>query len=314
MPDTWIDLHDPTDDDLIAAGLGPGEVHETVWDRLTSRPENDDAVRARFESHGTYVFGVLAVPLLEDHGPVVFQEIDVVITADRLVTVHKHPEASRSYRCDDLVAHAHRDDHPPGACLHLLIDDVAERFLDIVEEFEVRIDRLEDQVGGGDGRATRQEMSHLRHDMLRTRRVLTPIRDVTRAVVTDRLELGGRDRVEHEQVFPHDIEIRFHDCYDKLLRATDGLDLTRDLLANVRDFQQSQIAVEQNEVMKKLAAIASLLLLPTFIVGLYGQNFERMPELTWPLGYLFSWGLIAVTTAAQLYYFRRKGWLGSPDR
>jgi magnesium transporter len=314
VSDTWIDLHDPTDDDLMAAGIGPGEVHETVWERLRERPENDDAVRARFESHGTYVFGVLAVPLLEDHGPVVFQEIDVVITADRLITVHKHPESDRSYGCDHLVEHAHRTGESSGGCLHALIDDVAERFLDIVEEFEARIDRLEDDIEDGNGRSARRETSHLRHDMLRTRRVLTPIRDVTRAIVTDRLDLGGHDRLDREQVFPHDIEIRFHDCYDKLLRATDGLDLTRDLLANVRDFQQSQVAVEQNEVMKKLAAIASLLLLPTFIVGLYGQNFERMPELTWPFGYLFSWGLIVATTAAQLLYFRRKGWLGSPDR
>ena len=61
--------------------------------------------------------------------------------------------------------------------------------------------------------------------------------------------------------------------------------------------------------MKRLTAIASILLVPTLIVGVYGQNFDHMPELHWYLGYLWSWGLIAVTTIAQIVYFRRKGWL-----
>jgi magnesium transporter len=62
--------------------------------------------------------------------------------------------------------------------------------------------------------------------------------------------------------------------------------------------------------MKRLTVVASILLLPTFIVGLYGQNFTRIPELHWAQGYGFSWALIVVTTILQLVYFRRKGWIG----
>ncbi len=77
----------------------------------------------------------------------------------------------------------------------------------------------------------------------------------------------------------------------------------------MRDFHQSEIANDQNEVMKKLTAVASILLVPTFIVGLYGQNFEHMPELRWTQGYGFSWILIIVSTVFQLWYYRRKGWI-----
>jgi magnesium transporter len=77
----------------------------------------------------------------------------------------------------------------------------------------------------------------------------------------------------------------------------------------VRDYHQSKIANDQNEVTKRLTAIASILLLPTFIVGVYGQNFRRIPELHWGFGYAWSWGLIIVTTIAQVVYFRRKRWL-----
>ena len=69
------------------------------------------------------------------------------------------------------------------------------------------------------------------------------------------------------------------------------------------------VAQDQNEIVKRLTAVASVLLVPTFIVGLYGQNFRDMPEYHWRFGYAWSWGLIIVSTVAQLIYFRRKGWL-----
>ena len=123
-------------------------------------------------------------------------------------------------------------------------------------------------------------------------------------VVDKRVDLEGAE------AFPHDIEVAFGDAYDKLLRAIDGLDLARELLAGARDYSQAKIANDQNEVMKRLTVIASLLLLPTFIVGLYGQNFRHhFPELAWQYGYLWSWFLIVGTTVLQLWFFRRKRWI-----
>src|SRR5207248_4143649 len=106
------------------------------------------------------------------------------------------------------------------------------------------------------------------------------------------------------------IELNFSDAYDKLLRAVDGLDLSRDLLASARDYSQAKIANDQNEVVKRLTVIASILLVPTFIVGLYGQNFHHIPELGWSFGYWWSWGWIVFTTALQLAFFRWLGWIG----
>jgi magnesium transporter len=123
-------------------------------------------------------------------------------------------------------------------------------------------------------------------------------------VVDNRIELEGQ-----QELFPRDVELHFADAYDKLLRATDGLDLSRDLLAGVRDYHQAQVANDQNEVMKRLTVVASVLLLPTFIVGLYGQNVKGVPEYGWAHGYLWSWLLIIVTTLAQIIYFRRKRWI-----
>ena len=130
------------------------------------------------------------------------------------------------------------------------------------------------------------------------------MRDAVRRVVDDVVEVE-----QGEEVFPHDVEVAFNGAYDKLLRAFDGLELSRDLLASVRDYHQAKIANDQNEVMKRLTVIASLLLLPTFIVGLYGQNFVNIPELRWHYGYAYVWGVIVVTTFAQLWWFKRSHWI-----
>ncbi len=87
------------------------------------------------------------------------------------------------------------------------------------------------------------------------------------------------------------------------------IEAARELLAAARDYHQAKMAQEQNEVVKKLTVIASLLLVPTFIVGVYGQNFDHMPELHWRLGYLWSWGWIVASVLALLAFFRWRKWI-----
>jgi magnesium transporter len=184
-----------------------------------------------------------------------------------------------------------------------IVDQIAEGFLDLIDELNNKIDELEDLVELQPAGQTRARISDLRHGMLHIRRTLAPTRDAVRRVV------DVVDVEEGDEVFPKEVEIAFNSAYDKLLRCVDGLELTRDLLASVRDYSQAKIANDQNEVMKRLTMVASLLLLPTLIVGLYGQNFDHMPELNWWWGYYYSLGLIAVTTLAQLAYFRWKRWM-----
>jgi magnesium/cobalt transport protein CorA len=296
----WTDLQDPDDATLLAAL--PEGLHETVIARLRRSGAHDDEPRPRLQAHGSYVFGVLVVPAVSDDG-VVGQEIDLVATPERLVTIRKTPPGRPACDLDDVRAAALRDDQSVGMCLYILIDEIAERFLTIIDAFDDKIDTLEDNASVWDAAVVRREISDTRHEILHVRRVLTPTRDAARAVLDDRVEL------DTTTLFPRDVELHFADAYDKLLRATDGLDLSRDLLAGVRDYHQAEVANDQNEVMKRLTVVASVLLVPTFIVGLYGQNLRGSPELHWRHGYLFSWALIIAATVFQLWYFRRKKWI-----
>ena len=299
----WIDLIDPSPDELRAKL--PKEVQETALALLLAPAQHTDEPRPTLQGHGDYIFGVFLVAVVvpkEDR--VFYQQIDVVLTHDVLLSVSKTPPGEKPYDPRPARESCRPDDNA-GMMLYRLVDDIAERYLDLVDDLDGEIDELEDGVETAPPAETRNRLGGIRHDLLHIRRTLAPTRDAVRRVVDNAVEVETG-----QEVFPHEVEVAFNSVYDKLLRAFDGLELSRDLIASVRDYLQAKIANDQNEVTKKLTVIASMLLVPTFIVGLYGQNFRHhFPELGWQWGYAWSWGLIIVTTLAQVFFFKRKGWI-----
>ena len=293
----WIDLLDP-DRAALEQAL-PTDVHDDVVGRLLAPLVHDDEPRPRLDGRKTYVFGVLVTPtVLGEPDAVFFQEVDFVATRERVVTVRKSTPHCPPFELD--LPRERR----AGLIVAALADAVAEAFLDAVDRLDDEVDKLDDDVETGEPGTLRRRIRSLRHHLLRVRRVIGPTREAFHRVVDKRVDVEGRE------LLPHEVEIAFGDAYDKLLRAVDGLDLARDLLAGARDYLQAKISNDQNEVMKRLTVIASLLLVPTFIVGLYGQNFRHhFPELAWQYGYVWSWFLIVATTLLQLWFFRRKKWI-----
>jgi magnesium transporter len=303
MAATWIDLLDPDADALRAAA--PRDLEETAVDLLVADPRHDDEPRPTLQGHGDYVFGIfLLARAVPEEDCIYYQEVGVVVTHDTILTVRKTPADGREPYDIEPVRAVERPTDSAGMLMYRIVDDIAEKYLDLVDDVDAEIDELEDRVDMQSGQETRARISDLRHDLLHIRRTLAPMRDAVRRVVDDVVEVEkGKD------VFPHDVEVAFNGAYDKLLRALDGLELSRDLIASVRDYHQSKIANDQNEVTTRLTVIASIILFPTFIVGVYGQNFVHMPELHWHYGYAYSWGLIVGSTLVQLWWFRRKRWL-----
>ena len=301
----WIDLLDPTEAELDDAL--PREIHDRALETLLEPARHDDEPRPRLEGHDHYVFGVFLVPIcIREEDRIFYQELDVIATRERLVTVRKTPE--RGHPVDPTPAkEAIEKSHETraGGMFYIIVDLIAEYFLDLVDALNEEIDELEDGIDRWSASQVRERISQLRHDLLHVRRTITPTRDAIHQVVDKRMDIR-----QGAELVPRDVELDFADVYDKLLRAVDGLDLSRDLLSSARDYHQAKIANDQNEVMKRLTVIASALLVPTFIVGLYGQNFHHIPELGWSFGYWWSWGWILFTTVLQLAFFRWLGWIG----
>lgn len=297
----WIDLLDPSSDQLRAA-VPPG-LHEADLSQLAAPGAGG---RPGLAGHDTHLVGVLIVPVADrPANDIFYQEIDVVLAAEQLVTVRKTTPGRPPFDPSAVQA-ACRPEDGPVRCFYRLVDDIADRYLDLVDDLEEEIGELEDHVEQWSPADIGLRVRRLRHQILHVRRTLAPLRDAVRAVADGRVRVPLDSREPGPGAIQHDMG----GVHDRLLRAADGLELAHDLLAGVRDYSQAKVAQDQNDVIRRLTAIASLILVPTFIVGLYGQNFRDMPEFQWGVwGYVWSWGLIAAVTLLQLWYFRRKHWL-----
>jgi magnesium transporter len=292
----WIDLVDPTTDELVGV-LPP--VDPDVIATLTA-PSNDHEPRPFVEGHGGYVLGVFVA--MSTEGPRAhFQEIDVVATPELLVTVRKTPHGGNAYDPVAIVPAASSDERV-GVLLHRLVDDVADSYLGLLDTVNESIDELEEQIDTFRPAEVRVRLSELRNELLRRRLTVSATRSAVRRILDGRVEVGDH------ALFPQRVEHLFSDTYDTLVRVTEELDVARDLLSGVRDHLQAKVAENQNEVGKKLTVIASLVLVPSLIVGYYGQNFESaFDEPFWSIA--VSSGLIVLTTLVQLAIFRWRRWI-----
>jgi magnesium transporter len=289
----WIDFVDPTADDVLEV-VG-AHLPEVLVEQLSAPP--DSGRRPRLSGAHGWIAGTLQVPLLiEAEDRLYHQELGLVVTPERVVTVRKTVPGAGAFDTGGVrEVYAAQPSLSSGRIAHHLLDEVAERYLDVEDSLNAELDELDDHMDEWRPERIRRRIADLRRDILEIRRTLGPTRDAVRR---------GEARMVDDELRPFLVEV-----YDKLLHASEALDLARDLVASAREQHHARIAQEQNDVIRKLTVIASLLLLPTFIVGNYGQNFTNIPELDWRLGYAFSWALIVVTTAAQLAFYRWRRWI-----
>jgi Mg2+ and Co2+ transporter CorA len=297
----WTDLVDPTREEVLSAL--PVHVDPEVVEVLAARPSGRRSVRPLLEGHGAYVFGVLlpARPL-PDEDRIAYDEVGFVATPSLVVTVRKSAADGMAPFEPTVLHPAAAGGATAGMLVQKLVDDVAETYVSSLDEVYAEIEELEDGIDTWRPSVVRQRISALRHELLHARRTVSATRAAVRRVLDGRIEVGDH------ALFPPEVEMRFADTYETLVRVAEELDIARDLLAGVRDHHQSKIAENQGEIAKKLTVIASLVLVPSLIVGYYGQNFESaFDNPLWSLA--FSSGLILASTVVQLALFRWRRWI-----
>jgi magnesium transporter len=296
----WIDLVDPSREEVLAAL--PVHVDPEVVEALAAPASDAADPRPLLESHGAYVFGVLlAARPLPEEDRILYLEIDLVATPQLLVTVRKSPPRAEPF--DPMSLHPTSElGAPVGKLVHRVFDDVADSYLGSVDAMYAEIEELEDALDSWPPSRVRERITTLRHELLRGRRNVSATRAAIRRILDGRVEVG-----EHG-LFPGDVEILFAESSETLVRVTEELDIARDLLAGIRDHHQSKIAEGQGDIVRKLTVIASLVLVPSLIVGFYGQNFEAVfDDGYWQLG--VSLGLVVASTIAQLVLYRWRRWI-----
>lgn len=188
---------------------------------------------------------------------------------------------------------------PPSATQvsHLVLDAIVDDFFPVLDDLYDRIEEIEAAVYQA-VKVDARDAIELKREFLQLRKQISPIRDTLNALLRRESTIVDRNVVADLQ-----------DVYDHALRASESIDLGRDLLSTIMDAQLNVVSNRLNEVMRTLTVISTLMMACSLVAGIYGMNFRRMPELDWQWGYPFALGLMALVCAVILYLFRRKDWI-----
>ncbi len=187
----------------------------------------------------------------------------------------------------------------PGFVLYALMDFVVDQYFPILEALEEQVVELEEVIFGEKFiQATTSRIYHLKRELLSIKRAVSPLVDVCSRLMRFDLDL-----------VPEDTKPYFRDVYDHAIRINEMVDTLRELLATALDANLSIISVSQNKDTKRLAAWAAIIAAPTAIAGIYGMNFQFMPELGWRYGYEATLLGMAALCGALWVGFKRSGWL-----
>jgi magnesium transporter len=226
----------------------------------------------------------------------------MVATTEMLVTVRwSAADGGPPFEAESLVTAA-EGDATVGILVHRLVDDVADSFVASVDGIYAALEEVEDGLERWPASQVRERIAMLRQELLRARRTVSATRGAVRRIVDGRVDIGDHG------LFPTSVELLFADTTEALFRVTEELDIARELLAGIRDHHHSRVAEAQGDIAKKLTVIASLVLVPSLIVGFYGQNFEDAFDARyWSMG--VSTGLIVASTLVQVALFRWRRWI-----
>jgi len=179
-----------------------------------------------------------------------------------------------------------------------LIDAVVDSYFLILEDVGEDLEFLEDELVESPDKDTSKRIHEMKRDMIFLRKSVWPLREVI-----SRLSRGESD------IFDESTEIYLRDVYDHTVQVIEEIETFRDVLSGMLDIYLSSISNRMNEVMKVLTIIATIFIPLTFVAGIYGMNFDYMPELHWRLGYPAVLIFMLVTAMLMVLYFRRRGWL-----
>ena len=180
---------------------------------------------------------------------------------------------------------------------YLLLDTIIDGYFPVVEHYEDRIEALEDMIISNPDRDTMQEIYDVRRELLALRRLIWPMRNVLNLLMRD-----------HHGIVSDEVQIYFRDSYDHVIQILEIIEAYRELAASLMDVYMSTMGNKLNEIMKFLTVISTIFIPLTFIVGVYGMNFENMPELKGEWSYFMVWLVMLAVAGGLIFYFWRKGW------
>lgn len=254
--------------------------------------------RPKFEEYGDSLFFVLHM-IEHDDEDLRVGEVNIFVTRDYVLSVRNRSERnfqdvrSRCEREPELMRHG------TGYILYALMDAVVDRYFPILDDIETKLETIEDRIFAGlSPRSNIEALYDLKHQLMTLKHAAAPL-----------LEAVGKLHGGRVPQLCSGLGEYFRDVSDHLVRLNQNIDAAREMVTTALSVNLSMITLQENEVTKRLAGYAALVAVPTLIAGIYGMNFQHMPELAWRWGYPLSIAAMVIIDGYLFWRFRKAKWL-----
>ncbi len=308
-PVSWVDVAGLCDAKLIEDFGRLFGIHRLALEDVAHTPQ-----RSKVEHFQDFIFVVTHIPCHVNgkhelrEGTQSVEQVSFFIGKDYVLSWREKSgtcfdEVNNRLQVEGAVIRRSGSDY----LLYALLDAIIDSYFPILEEIGERIDDLDDEMQSGGAIDLISRVHGVRQDVRMLRRVVWPLREA--------VDTLGR---ELEFLIGKETTLYLRDCHDHVVQIIDSLENYREACSDLRDYHATEVSNRMNEVMKVLTIMATIFIPLSFIAGVYGMNFDpevsdwNMPELEWAMGYPMALGLMAAVAIGQLFFFRWRGWLGSP--
>jgi magnesium transporter len=256
--------------------------------------------RPKIDEYEDYIFIVLKMMYYDEEEHIVSEQVSFILGENYVLSLQE-AEGDVFDTLRERIRQAKGRIRGLGSdyLLYALIDSVVDHYYAIIETMGNKIEDLEDNLFEG---LTKDEISSeiqsLKREVLKVRRAIFPLREIINRIDKSESKLIDQKTLHY-----------FGDVYDHIIQVSDTIDIYREMIWGLMDMYMTTISNRMNEVMKVLTIIATIFIPLTFIAGIYGMNFENIPELHYEYSYYILWIVMIVIFIGMLYYFKRKKWL-----
>lgn len=271
------------------------ELHPLILEDITNTQQ-----RPKLEEHEEYIFVVLKMLYFDKNQNLKFENISFIQGSNYLLSFQES-DGDVFDAVRDRLRNSKGRVRSNGAdyLLYALMDAIVDNYFNLMETMGDKIEELEENLfSEKPNKDLIHEIHVLKREILKIRRVVYPLREVVNQI----------DKVD-PSLITEKTQLYLRDLYDHVIQVSESIDIQRELIWSLMDMHMTTISNRMNEVMKVLTIMATIFIPLTFIAGIYGMNFENIPELKFKYGYFVLWGVMVVIFLAMLYYFKRKEWL-----
>ena len=286
----WVDIEDPTSEvlePLLETRFG---FHE-----LAAEDSLSQNTLPKYDAFPNYDFFIFRA--IQDH--TAREKLAAFLGRNFLFTIHRATLGSADNIHQRLPADARLLNKGPDFLLYSLVDQMVDAYFPLLDEIEEDVDELQEEIF---------KDAHPQHldDLLKLKRQVNVLRrqSMPQRELMNQISRGDAQFIQQQHL------IYFRDIYDHMFRINETIDNERDMMSGTMEAYLSVIANRTNEIMKVLTIFSAIMLPLTLIAGIYGMNFANEPELRWRYGYWYALGLMAITAAVMIIWFRRRGWIG----